>query len=220
MKVGVQCLIYFLLMGFVLFSCTSPATEKEKTVVKKPVIRKIEVKEYGAKWEFGDYVKGDLEYHYLETFDEKGYLYQSITVFGYDVESDSNQYLFDTLMYTYKVNNNHVDFYIDGDLTEVEVRKGNRLFVYDVENPSVPLIIREFDSIGNIIKDVAINENELFLREIEIKTKDNLEFAKEGISRWSSYALPSDFNYEVLDFSSLTKHDSALFFVEYNYVIK
>lgn len=199
----------------ILFSCSSTNTKESSD---RPYIQRITQSEFSTKQEFGELVKDSLEYQYTETFLANGALEKSITSFGYNEELKHASWLYDTLKYSSKIKKNHIDYFIDGELSEKEVRKGNWVYVYDISTPETPMLVRHHDSIGNILLEASIDEESIFQREFEILKKDKNGFATTCISKWKELKPNDNADLNNYAFKGLTLIDSTSFIVEFEYV--
>lgn len=205
-----------LLLCLFLISCTSP--EKSET---KPetYIQSITQSEFSTKQEYGEFVKDSLEYQYTETFLPNGALDKSITSFGYSEALESNTWLYDTLQYRSEVKKNHIDYFIDDELSEKEVKKGRWMYVYDVNNPEIPMLIRQHDSIGNILLEAAIDERSIYQREFKILKKDKNGYATLCLATWKELKPNNETDLNNYSSQGLITIDSTTFIDEFNYVL-
>ena len=204
-----------------LVACSNPTETKKPSQAPsstRPYISQVNQKEFTTKHAYGELEKDELYYDYTETFIADGILEKSITSFGYNEELKHASWLFDTLVYTSKIKKNHIDYFIDGELSEKEVHKGNWVYVYDISSPEIPMLVRQHDTLGNILLEASIDEESIFQREFEILKKDKNGFAITCISKWKELK-PND-NADLNNYSSkgLTLIDSTSFIVDFEYV--
>ena len=207
--------IPLLLLCLFFLSCSS--TENSDTT-PLTFIQSITQSEFSTKSEFGELVKDTLEYKYTETFLSNGALDKSITSFGYSEALGKNIWLNDTLQYSSEVKKNHIDYFIDNELSEKEVKKGHWTYVYDVNNPETPMLIRQHDSIGNILLEAAINEESIYQREFKILKKDQNGYATLCIAIWKELKTTSETDLNNYSTEGLPLLDSTTFIVEFEYV--
>lgn len=209
-----------LLLALCFFLSCTPTSKKPDQKTTSPYLKQITLKEYATKLEFGEWQQDSLEYYYIETFQPNTHLEKSITLFGYNPETEKNEWLHDTLHYTSKATNNRIEYYVDEQLSEIEVRKKNFIYVYDVENTAQPMLIRKTDAIGNIVLDASINGERLFVRNYTPTQKDSTGHFTKATSHWSEYQLLPTSDLNTFSIQGLQKIDSAVFIVEFEYLFK
>lgn len=198
--------VYLFILTF-LIGCSSPETYLES----------IEQKEFSTKMSFGELVKDSLVYQYKEVFTPQNHLKTCITTFAFDFETKKNTTLNDTIEYTSEARKSFVDYFIDGVLSEKEVRKGEYLYVYDASDPTQPMLVRQFDKKGNMILEANIDAESIILREFEIKERDKNGYATLCHSHWKEVLLDENTDLNTFSIKGLRTLDSSLYITEFNY---
>ena len=209
---------FLLLLGLTFLACSTSTSEKTDQKNPSTYLQQITIKEYATKLIYGELEQDSLEYYYIETFQPNSHLEKSITLFGYNPETEKNEWLNDTLRYTSKATDTRIEYYVDEQLSEIEVRKENFIYVYDIEIASQPMLIRKLDSIGNIILEASINGERLFVRNYSPTQKDSTGHFTKATSNWSEYQLQPNSNLNNFSTEGLQKIDSAIFMVEFEYL--
>lgn len=182
-------------------------------------VQQITHTEYATENSFTNPTKAALEFQFIEKYASEGHMEEYITTFGYIAKKNTCGPKRDTIHYKTSTEKDKINYYIDNELTEYEVRKDNWLYLYCESQPNEPIIVREFDNHGNILKDISIEKHNVFLREYDIKDKDTNGYATLALTNWSQFERPSTKLITDYTLKNLKKTDSTVFIVEFDYVL-
>ena len=213
---------YVCFLAISLLSCSSEsdvAYDAIDTSSNDIFVEEITHTEYATKNSFTNPTKADLEFQFIEKYASKGHMKEYITTFGFIEKKNTCGPKRDTLHYKTHTEKDKINYYIEGKLTEYEIRKDNWLYVYCESQPKEPIIVREFDNQGNILKDISIEKHNVFVREYDIKSTDENGFATLALTNWSQYERPSTKLITDYSMKNLHKTDSTIFIVEFDYVL-
>lgn len=195
--------IYFFLT-IILFSCDDQSTTQDQSNNLAPSkdFNIIERKEYAIKKAYGKETKSELVYHYKEIFNDQNLLIKSITVFGYDELKDTTDFLYDTVHFHGVKKKDRTNYYLEGILSEVEIQEDTITKIYQVEDPEVPMIIRQYDRNKNLLLEVTTDADLIFVQRFSPtqKIKNRITTATAD---YFEYRYSDEVDIELLDFSGL-----------------